>query len=73
MPRRPENPWQVLADSLAWARPQVVGYFATEAEAREECRRLNALGGSGRPLYFVQAWETNFVLDTENCETEVTL
>lgn len=58
--------WWVLADSPARPRPWRVARFNTEAEAREYVRALNAASDApGRPLYFVERWQTSDVLDVE--------
>ena len=58
--------WQVLVDSPDWERPARVAAFATFAEADAKARRLNAPALPGRPLYFVELWETSNVLDTDH-------
>ncbi len=65
----PRHRWQVLADSPGWHAPAVVSRHATEGEAPAQARRLNGLPGDGRPLYFVELWETSNVLDVEHSAT----
>lgn len=58
-----------MVDCPQWHCPARVERHATEQEARAQAHALNVASAElGRPLYFVEPDESDYVLDTEHSE-----